>query len=37
MTGSEAVELAQRVLLLTFFTALPPLGAAFIVGLLATF
>jgi len=30
MTGSEALELAQRVLLLTFYTALPPLGAAFL-------
>ena len=37
MTGAEALELAQRVLLLTFYTALPPLGAAFIVGLAVSF
>ena len=30
MTGSEALELVQRMLLLTFYTALPPLAAAFL-------
>ncbi len=33
MTASEALELVQRVLVLTFYTALPPLGAAFLAAL----
>lgn len=33
MTAAEALELAQRALLLTFYTALPPLGAAFLAAL----
>jgi len=37
MTAVETLELAQRALLLTFYTALPPLGAAFIVGLAVSF
>ena len=37
MTAPEALELAQRVLLLTFYTALPPLAAAFVVGLAVSF
>ncbi len=37
MTAGEALELVQRVLLLTFYTALPPLGAAFLAALGASF
>lgn len=33
MTPGEALELAQRVLLLTLYTALPPLVAAFVAAL----
>ena len=33
MTPAEAIELAQRVLLLTLYTALPPLAAAFLAAL----
>jgi len=37
MTAAEALELAQRVLLLTFYTALPPLAAAFVAGVAVSF
>ncbi len=37
MTAPEALELVQRVLLLTFYTALPPLGAAFLAALGVSF
>ena len=33
MTAAEALELAQRALLLTLYTALPPLSAAFLAAL----
>ena len=36
MTAAEVLELAQRVLLLTFYTALPPLGAAFLAALVVS-
>ena len=36
MTAAEALELAQRVLVLTFYTALPPLAAAFVASLAAS-
>ena len=37
MTAPEALELVQRVLLLTLYTPLPPLGAAFLVALAVGF
>ena len=36
MTAGEALELVQRALLLAFYTALPPLGAAFLAAVAAS-